>query len=77
MKLSAIQHRSVHKDYVDLYYIFQHISISELIVLYHNKYGFHIQDSVLIQYLAYFDDIHEHEKVIYLEPSMSRKKIMR
>jgi len=56
MKLSAITSRYVEKDYVDLYFILQNISISELLENFIKKYP-NFDKALILKSLIYFDDI--------------------
>lgn len=64
MKLSAITSRSAQKDYVDLYFILQQISLKELLAFYKTKYS--DDTAVVVKSLVFFDDI-EVEAIIYKE----------
>lgn len=59
MKLSAIQQRSTKKDYVDIYFLLQTMSISELCDCYFQKFWHTTTESLLRKYLTYFEDIEE------------------
>ena len=65
MKCSAITSRSVEKDYVDMYFILQEISLVEIITLCQVKYP-SIDTNLILKSLVYFDDV-EHESIIYKE----------
>jgi hypothetical protein len=56
MKLSAITSRYVEKDYVDLYFILQNISLSELLESFVKKYP-NFDKTLILKSLVYFDDI--------------------
>jgi hypothetical protein len=56
MKLSAITGRYLEKDYVDLYFILQNVSISELLENFVKKYP-NIDKTLILKSLVYFDDI--------------------
>lgn len=56
MKLSAITSRSTLKDYVDLYFILQHISLSALLSGCAQKYPT-LDHTLILKSLVYFDDI--------------------
>ena len=58
MKLSAITSRSVLKDYVDLYFILQKISLEELFKFTKEKLPA-IDVNLILKSLVYFDDISE------------------
>lgn len=63
MKLSSITSRSVMKDYVDLYFILQKISLSELLGLVKEKFP-SSDTNLMLKSLVYFDDIVD-EPVMY------------
>lgn len=65
MKLSAIIGRSVEKDYVDLYTILKHISLSELLSLGKQKHA-SLDEALILKSLVYFDDILR-EQILYKE----------
>lgn len=56
MKLSAITGRAVEKDYVDLYFILRHISLSELLAYSVRKHP-SLDTNLVLKSLVYFDDI--------------------
>ena len=67
MKLSAIADRGAKKDFVDLYFLGEHLSLEHMLVLYKKKFG--VDDIAhLVMALAYFDDA-ERQRM----PSMIRK----
>ncbi len=64
MKLWAIQNRATNKDYVDLYYILQKISLKKLIDNFYKKFSnWIISENYLLKSIVYFEDIVE-EKLI-------------
>lgn len=65
MKCSAITSRGVMKDYIDLYFILQSMSLKELLALCTIKYP-SIDTNLIAKSLVYFDDL-EQEQVIYKE----------
>lgn len=65
MKCSAITSRGVMKDYVDLYFILQSMSLKELLALCTVKYS-SIDTNLIAKSLVYFDDL-EQEQIIYKE----------
>ncbi len=65
MKFSAITGRSVEKDYVDLYFIFQKFSLSELLEIFKIKYPT-LDIALILKSLVYFDDI-EKEHIVFKE----------
>ena len=65
MKLSAITSRHLEKDYIDLYFILQRISISELLENFIKKYT-NIDRTLILKSLVYFDDIVE-EPILFKE----------
>ena len=56
MKLSAITSRSVLKDYVDIYYLLQQFSLSELLSFASKKFS-NIDIELIKKSLIYFDDV--------------------
>lgn len=63
MKLSAITSRSLKKDYVDLYFILQKISLEELLEITKTKFP-SLDINLILKSLVYFDDITD-EPIIY------------
>ncbi len=57
MKLSAIRSRHTQKDYIDLYFLLQKLSVSEVCSFFFGKFGHVTTESLLRKYLTYFDDI--------------------
>jgi len=74
MKLWAIQKRATNKDYVDLYYILQKISLKDLIDAFFQKYWNVISWTILLKSLVYFDDIKE-EKLILTDKTLTFDQI--
>lgn len=75
MKLSAICSRSLYKDYLDLFFIFQKFSLSQLLSLCKDKFP-SLDEQVILKSLLYFEDI-EMEPVIVkngLEVSLAEIK---
>ena len=65
MKCSAVTSRSLEKDYVDLYFILQNVSLVDLIEK--TKIKLPLQDSALIlKSLVYFDDVTK-EEILFKE----------
>jgi len=57
MKLEAVSGRGNRKDFVDLYFLFNHFSISELFQKYPQKFGLDISNHYhLLKSLVYFQD---------------------
>ena len=56
MKLSAITSRYLEKDYVDLYFILQNTSLTELVDNFLQKYP-SFDKTLILKSLVYFDDI--------------------
>jgi len=65
MKLSAITSRHLEKDYVDLYFILQNTSITELLKSFAKKYP-SLDETLILKSLVYFDDITE-EPILFQE----------
>jgi predicted nucleotidyltransferase component of viral defense system len=75
MKLSAICSRSLYKDYLDLFFIFQKFSLSQLLQFCKDKFP-SLDEQVILKSLLYFEDI-EMEPVIIkngLEVSLAEIK---
>lgn len=75
MKLSAITSRSVMKDYVDLYFIFQKMALSELMDATKEKFPSSDQNLIL-KSLVYFDDIID-EPIIYKHGSQTDPEVIK
>jgi len=65
MKLAAITSRSVEKDYVDLYFIFQTIQPKKLLSFCSTKYPT-LDQNLILKSLVYFDDIQK-EPILFKE----------
>ncbi len=65
MKFSAIVSRSFLKDYVDLYWILQKISLTDLLI-YNQKKHPDLETNLVLKSLVYYDDIIE-EPIIFRE----------
>jgi Nucleotidyl transferase AbiEii toxin, Type IV TA system len=66
MKLGAITNRGAKKDFIDLYYIFQHYSLQKLCELYIEKYR--TKDLfALFRALTYFDDAESQKAPLLLK----------
>jgi len=63
MKLSAITGRSTMKDYVDIYFILQKISLKELLLKLEAKFPY-IDRMLVLKSLSYFEDL-EPEAINY------------
>jgi len=75
MKLSAITSRSVMKDYVDLYFILQKITLSKLINLAKEKFPT-LDQNLILKSLVYFDDIID-EPIIYKHESHTDPEVIK
>ncbi len=57
MKLEAISGRGSKKDFIDLYFLLRHFSISEILEKYELKYGIEVSNHYhLHKSMVYFDD---------------------
>jgi len=63
MKLSAIVSRATNKDYVDIYYVLQQMSLEKLLNFTQEKMP-ELDRNLIIKSLVYFDDIVE-EKLVF------------
>lgn len=64
MKLSAIISRAVNKDYIDVYYILQEMSLDKLLK-YANKKMPELDENLILKSLMHFKDI-EKEKIEFV-----------
>lgn len=55
MKLNAIKNRGSKKDFVDLYFLLKHFSLTEMLSLVNEKYSNNV-DVLTLKSLVYFDD---------------------
>lgn len=60
MKVNAIIGRGSRKDFVDLYFLLQHYSMSQILNLFHEKYP-NVDDFILLRSIMYFDDAETQE----------------
>lgn len=65
MKLSAITSRSVEKDYIDLYFILKHVSLTDLLALSAEKHPT-LDTGLILKSLVYFDDV-QREPILFKE----------
>lgn len=65
MKLSAITGRGTMKDYVDLYFILQRMSLQELLALCAVKLP-QLDRALILKALVYFDDL-DGEPILYMK----------
>lgn len=65
MKLSAIMSRAVEKDYVDLYFILQQISLDDLLKSSRKKYR-SLDEMMLLKALPFFEDVQK-EHILFKE----------
>ena len=55
MKLSAITGRGTRKDFIDLFFLFQHFTLRQMLEFYNQKY-FDGSEFLVLKSLSYFDD---------------------
>ena len=55
MEISAIDNRGTKKDFIDLFFLLQHYSFSEILSFYKKKYPDHSLFRALLS-VTYFDD---------------------
>lgn len=68
MKLSAITSRATSKDYIDIYFLLRHVSLSGMLEFLRIKYP-ELETNLVLKSLVYFDDVtlekirfkHDHE----------------
>ncbi len=63
MKLSTITGRASNKDYIDLFFILKHFSLSQLLNKAHEKYP-QLDRNLILKSLIYFKDVTQ-EKIIF------------
>lgn len=63
MKLSAITGRASNKDYIDLYFILQHLALSDLLESARRKYP-ELDRNLILKSIVYFEDITP-EKILF------------
>lgn len=61
MKLIAISHRPVKRDYIDIYYLLEKLSLKEMFSFVSNKYP-NFNQYFALRTLTYFEDIGEREE---------------
>lgn len=74
MKFSAIVSRSFLKDYVDLYWILQRISLTDLLI-YNQKKHHDLETNLVLKSLVYFDDVIEEPIIFSKEMEISFEEI--
>lgn len=68
MKLEAISGRGSKKDFIDLYFLIERFSISELLRKYPQKYGVEISNHYhLLKSLVYFEDAEQQPMPLMLQ----------
>ena len=55
MKIYAIENRGSRKDFIDMYFLLKHYSLSEILQFYKRKYPEH-SEFVALRSLTYFED---------------------
>jgi predicted nucleotidyltransferase len=67
MKLAAITGRGTKKDFIDLYFLLQYFTLSEMLTFYKQKYP-DGSEFLVLRSLSYFSDADENELPNMLEP---------
>lgn len=62
MKISAITSRAAFKDYVDMFFIFNHLPFKKIIAYSREKMPF-LDENLIRKSMVYFDDIKEEELI--------------
>ena len=70
MKLSAITNRGTKKDFVDLFYLLNDFTLTEMIGFYNSKYP-DASTFMLLKSLTYFDDAEDNEMPTMLDNSFN------
>jgi len=60
MKLNAISGRGTKKDFIDIYFLLQHFSLSEMLIFYNEKY-YDGSTFLVLKSLTYFEDAEKEE----------------
>ena len=66
MKAFAIGRRAKWKDYVDLYFIFQHYALADVVGRATELFGHEVDEKIFREQLAYHKDINYTEEVVYM-----------
>jgi predicted nucleotidyltransferase component of viral defense system len=74
MKLNAISQRGSKKDFYDIYYLFNHISLEEMLVAYEVKFKTQNMYQV-VKSLTYFTDADEFTDPIVFDKNLTWSKI--
>jgi hypothetical protein len=74
MKLWTIQNRATNKDYVDLYFIFKKIKLTELIDKFYIKFWDVVNKNLIFKSLIYFDDIEVEDLIMNKKLDFSEVK---
>jgi Nucleotidyl transferase AbiEii toxin, Type IV TA system len=76
MKLKAIAHRGSKKDFYDIYYLLNHLSVAEMLRLFSEKFKqqeiFHV-----IKSLTYFDDAENYADPMVFDKTDTWEKVKR
>lgn len=67
MKLSAITGRGTKKDFIDLFFLLQSLSLDEILAFYNQKYH-DGSEFLVLKSLSYFEDADEDEDPVMLHP---------
>lgn len=73
MKINAIEGRGTKKDFIDIYYLLKHFTLSKILDFYKSKYPEHSCFRALIS-LSYFDDA-EQQPMPYMFDDISWNEI--
>lgn len=74
MKLSAVTGRGTKKDFIDIYFLLQHFTLSDMLQHYRNKYA-DGSEFLVLKSLTYFDDAElEQEPVMLVDISWQEVK---
>lgn len=79
MKLSAVSGRGTNKDFIDIYFLLQKFSLSEMLGFYNEKYP-DGSEFIVLKSLSYFDDADADEIPLMLMPvswDMVKKNIVK
>ena len=74
MKLKAIVQRGSKKDFYDIYFLLNHLSLENMISLFRQKFQIY-DDFVVLKSLTYFEDAENEPDPILLQEKLNWEKI--
>jgi Nucleotidyl transferase AbiEii toxin, Type IV TA system len=74
MKLKAIAQRGSKKDFFDIYFLLEQMSLESMLSLFQQKFKMH-EVFHIIKSLTYFDDAEQYTDLIVFDPSVTWPKV--